>query len=256
MLTKAFARAFIPAVIGSPEIPARPEYTVCQPPAGGSWQTVCERIEIPRNGGIVIPPGGRVVTVYDPTGAIDPLTGQVKVIDVYIEVCASQWVPAPAGDPVCTTYPAQPYVPEVPDRPARWEISPVVGWDAGANSVITHDADCELKWTMNRVVGAYVGLTEAREEVPAYDRLTHAFYFHQRSGVPYFRITELGQARSHDTQYAPGDEFAVRRVGTFVTYWHNGTKVQDSPRPSTGEVSAGCALYASGDALPSAGAED
>ena len=250
MLRKDFQREFFPGTPGQAEVVAQPELTVCQPQGGGSWQVVCSRVEIPRNGGIVIPPGGRVVTVYDPNGELDPLTGQVKVIDVYLEVCVSQWVPEPnSGEPVCVTYPAIPYQPAVPAVPARYETRPVIGWDAGANSVVTHAGDCEVVWTMGLVAGVYLGLTDDREAIASRARIAHGLFFFQRAGAPFFRIVEGGAARSGDIAYAPGDAFAVRRARGVVSYRHNGDALRTVEAAFTGTASVGCALYASGDSI-------
>lgn len=251
MLTRDFERVFEPGVPARDMVPPQPEMTVCQPPPEGSWVHSCERIDVPANSSEAIPPGGTMVVVYDPTGEIDPLTGQVRVIDAYIQVCSSRWVPAPnAGGPVCTTYPAVPYQPAVPYKPPRWSYHVALGWDAGANSVQSYLGDCEAKWDMGKVVGVQVGLTIDRAAVPSTERLTHALFFHQRNSVPHFRIMEGGVSRSGDFPYAEGDEFAIRRAQGAVSYWHNGVEVQESGVASYGRVLVGTALYASGDALP------
>lgn len=244
-LIKDYGREIIPGQPGSPGSPAQPERTVCSTPAApGYWTQTCKRVEI--GNGVAIPPGGELVVVYDPNGTIDPKTGQVKVIDSYIRVCTSTWVSTgPAGPVSCVTYPAQPAVPPQPARPSVVRHYQVLAWNAGANSVVTQEGDCVCTFTMKRVVGVVVGLTAQRENVTDYQRLTHALYFH--SGR--FNVMERGTVKSDAFAYANGDEFKIQRVRNEVTYIHNGKRVYTSRLPSSGEVSVGCALYASGDAI-------
>lgn len=253
MLTKNFERVFVPGIPGSPAVPARPAYTVCTNPPNGEWVWQCSTYYIPYQQGqgfsAKVPPGAIVTLVT----LSPPLPAGVPAAGVWWRVffCQSVWVPLPKPPaPVCTTYPAQPFVPAVPHVPARVDVNPIIGWNAGANSVVAHDGDCEAKWTMGTVVGAYIGLTDERDEVPGVDRLTHALYFYQRTGHPCYRVVESGQARSTEFAYAPGDEFAIRRVREVVSYWRNDEKLQDSLTASIGEVSVGCSLYVSGDAVP------
>lgn len=247
MLTKVFQRTYIPAVPAQPEVPYRPAFTVCQQtPAPGHWETVCTRMEIPANGSIKIPPGGELITVFDPSGAIDPLTGQVKVVDVYILVCSSKWVvDGPPGPTVCTSYPEQPHVPATPDVPARVEVSALIGWDAGANSVVSHSGDCVCTFNMDRVVGAVCGFTTDLDAVADTERLTHALYFNRNR----FQVIESGVARTSEAGYAPGDEFQILRSGGNVSYFHEGALVYMSRRASVGEIHVGGSLYASGDTI-------
>lgn len=247
MLTKDFQRTFVPAVPAQPEVPYRAAYTVCQqPPAPGRWEQKCTRIEIPAHGGVQIPPGGELVVVYDPSGAIDPTTGQVKVIDSYIRVCTAVWVASgPPGAVVCTTYPEQPHVPASPGQPSRMETSAHLGWSAGANSEQAHAEDCVCTFTMARVVGVVVGLTQNLDNVIDYGRLSHAMYFHGGS----FNVMEGGAVKSQGRAYSAGDEFKIRRAKGEVTYLHNGQRVYTSRSKSHGMVNVGCALYASGDGI-------
>lgn len=259
MLTKDFQREFIPGRPGRPEVPAQPETTVCYDPPQGEWVRREEVVYYPLNldiwrfgfPGSAAGPFGPIRLRHAYYNRALRMWLYETALVWYVIIPYYEWVPySNPGDPICTTYPAVEYQPAVPTVPARWETKPRVGWDAGANSVQTHSGDCEAKWTMGMVVGAYIGLTDDRENVTSPERLTHAFYFHQRAGVPQFRVVESGSARSSDRPYTPGDEFAIRRVRGGVSYWYNGEKLQDSSETSEGEVSVGCAIYMSGDVLP------
>jgi hypothetical protein len=258
VLTKDFQRVFIPGRPGSPEVPGRPETTVCYDPPQGEWvqkvSTVyfdpseSTRMQLP---GSVSGPFGPVVLTADYYNPYTGTTYRAGTSAMYVLVTYSEWVPFDnPGDPICTTYPAVEYQPAVPAVPARWETRPNIGWDAGANSVQVIEGDCELAWTMEMVVGAYVGLTEEREAVPDPERIAHGFMFHQRAGVPYFRVVEYGEARSNDVRYYPGDEFVVRRARDTVSYLHAGDVIHSSTAHFDGPASAACSLYASGDVVP------
>lgn len=258
MLTKNFERTYTPGTPGRPEVPARPEYTVCQQPPQGEWvfrttfvyflPNEVSRISIP---GSVTGPYGPITLAVDYYNPYTRRWYTQNTVVMYLAVGRTEWAPFPnPGAPVCTTYPAQPYVPAVPPVAPRWDTAPTVGWDAGANSVVSVGGDCIATWTMGKVVGVYVGLTSDLGDVTRADRLSHAVYFHQRSGAPYFRVVEGGVARSNDLAYALGDEFSIRRARGVVSYWRNGVRLQDSMEESFGEVNVGSALYMSGDLIP------
>lgn len=247
MLTKDFQRTLVPGVESTPEVPYRAQFTVCQQePAPGHWEKKCSRIEIPVNGGVLIPPGGEIVVVRHPNGAIDPVTGEVKVVDMYIRVCTTAWVvDGPPGATYCTTYPEQQYVPAVSGRPARVETSVLLGWNAGANSVASHDGDCVCSFDMDHPTGAMCGFTADLEDVSLPARLTHALYFHGGK----FQVVESGKAKTPDTNYARGDQFKIQRASGEVTYLHGSRRVYTSRVASVGAIHVGAALYASSDAI-------
>lgn len=238
MLSKDFHREVIPGVPGTPGVAGG--WYCHTPGGGGQWGYQCtSRTEILQaNTGIAIPPGSTVT--YD--------VNEDGEVVATITTCYSSWIPDPdPPEPVCQYI--EPVDP-VAAVPSRVLVEPVVGWDAGANSVTTIAGDCEVVWTMELVAGAYVGLTEDREAVPAPDRIAHGFMFHQRAGVCFFRVVEYGVARSGDIQYFPGDEFAVRRARGFVYYRHNDEELRATEAQFDGEASVASALYASGDRVP------
>lgn len=241
MLTKDYRRTPIPPVPGSPEIPARAAYTVCQQkPAPGRWVETCVRWDppVPAGGGaVLIPPGAQLITYGSP---------ELGTYGWYFLVCTSKWVTTgKPGPTVCTSYPAQPYVPAVPPSPARVEMTPYLEWNAGANSVDSQPGACACTFTMGRVGGVVIGLTASLEDVAPVDRLTHALYFHGGR----YQVLESGSAKTSDATYAPGDEFQIRRYGGKVTYLHGGRQVYESRVASTGDIHVGTAMYLSGDSI-------
>ncbi len=251
MLTKDFQRSYHPAVAGTPEIPFRPAYTTCtQAAAPGHWETKCSRIDVPADGGIRIPPNGQLVVVRDPSGAIDPVTGEVKVIDAYIRVCTTVWLnDGPSGPSICTTFPEQAFVPARPGTPGRVETVASLGWDSGANSVQAEEGDCVCTFNMVRVVGAVCGFTAELEDVTDLSRYSHALYFHGGK----FQVMENGRARTADKPYLPGDEFKIQRATGVVTYLHAGRPVYISHLASEGAINVGGSLFASSDTIGGVG---
>lgn len=237
MLTKNFNLVFTP---GTPEQQEVAGGVFCYAqPESGYWATQCSQIELPLNTGVFVPAGATPVFVYDAAG---------NLIRVYCIVCVSTWVSTgPSGPPTCVTIEPQPYRPAVRSR-VEWV--PTAGWDAGANSVQARDGDCEVRLTMGLVTGVYVGLTDDLAEVEDLDRYAHAFYFHQHSSVPLFRVIDRTSSRSHDIEYTAGDEFRIRRMGALVTYWHNDTLLYTSDDPIEGSIRVGSTLYLSGDMIP------
>lgn len=142
-------------------------------------------------------------------------------------------------------------VEEVTAVPARIEVTPVFGWEAGANSVDMLDGDVRVASDMDMVIGAIWGFTQDREGNPAKERITHGFYFSQSNNQPRYQVMESGRALTQPAAYAAlSDLFEVRRIGSAVTYLVNNVRVFSSRAPLVGELSVGSALYASGDGVP------
>ena len=246
-LSKVYGRVYVPAVAGRAAVPAVPARTVCTPkPAPGEWRYTCTRQELPDDwSAILIPPGGRLVIVYDPNGTIDPITGQVRVIDMYLEVCTSRWVTTgEPGPPVCVTYPAQPALPEIVAQPARVETVPLREWNAGADSVAIEDGDCVVTFVMQVVSGVVVGLEEVSVDPPlGIERAPFGLYFAGQQ----FQVIESGETRTVPRGFTPGDEFQILRFGSRILYRHNGQLVYESKNTSAEPLRVCSSLYASGD---------
>lgn len=154
----------------------------------------------------------------------------------------------------CVTVPGTPAIPAIPG--VRTDEADY-GWNSGANSVTEVTGDAELRFNQPLTTGAVIGLVASRDGVGAHDRMTHAFYFHQtQAGRGVCQVMERGVLLTGPVAHTPGDLWAIRRVGGTVTYLHNGSVVYRSRVPSVGTAVAGCALYASGDAVPTAGVGD
>lgn len=153
----------------------------------------------------------------------------------------------PSDDPTQECYQV-PAVPGQPEIPARTDIIPTFAWDSGANSVDTVVGDASLRFTMRKVVGVVLGLTTDRDAVLDYARMTHAFFFNQTpAGAMRAQVMEAGVLKGQKIAYTNTTNFEIRRVGEIVTYRIDGELFYASRMPSSGELTAGVALYGTGD---------
>lgn len=241
MLRKVTLPHFVPGIVGRPAVAPTPARRVCSStPARGHYVTTCETVCIP----IVTGGNSGDISVGGTVGPrVEYLCG--------IPVCRSKWVQtAPAGPIVCVDYPATPGSPGVPSVPPRTEYVPSFEWDAGANSIEEFAGSCRVKFTMRKVLGAVIGLTNTRESPAQRERLSHAFYLTQTGGGdPIAQIMESGRVRGVAFPYTPETEFEIRRIGPEVVYLVDGEVVRTSAVPFVGTAVVGAAIYASEDAV-------
>lgn len=157
-----------------------------------------------------------------------------------------------AGCLVCPEQSAQAYV------PARIEHQPVLGWNAGANSVDVHDGDLHVVFDQPLdVVGVVIGLKTSRARVTVPSLIEHGWYFQKSAGVNLCQPIEQGKVLGGPiTGRLANDTFEIRRVNGQVTYLRNGAFVALSPTRSSGPKLVNACLYASGDMAPSGGGTD
>ena len=225
MLRKPFITRFVPAVA---EVPYRAAHTQCGPvPPEGIWVQRCE--------GSWLPAG---------TNAGYP---------VYVFIiggpCRWEWVPySTPGAVACQHFPEQQHV---PGSSAYYAMDPDFGWTSGGNSIEEQAGDFVIRDEMGLVVGAAWGITVTRDEVPALERLTHAFLFGQDQGSnPLFAIIESTEVVAPNRPYNIGDRFEIRRIDSQVSYYRNDELVYRSSVLSVGPAMVGSSLYASGDQIP------
>lgn len=152
-------------------------------------------------------------------------------------------------DSGCVVCPA---LPAVADQPARVETKPVVGWNAGANSIAVLEGGLhvEIDNMPPNVAGAMLGLRSPRGQIYVPWLEEHAFYFFSTGGVDFVQVMESGAAMlGSPIVRANGDSFDIRRFGGYVTYWVNGEKVYSSAVKSLGPKLVTGMLYASGDTI-------
>ena len=138
--------------------------------------------------------------------------------------------------------------------PARIERMPVVGWNAGANSIqIRDDSHLHTVFTMPPgTAGAVVGLkgSRARQTLPVL--VEHGWHFQSVGAANMAQVMEGGVTKTSLVARAADDQFEIRRIHGAVTYWKNGTLVYTSLVPSTGAKLVNACLYVSGDAVGAA----
>lgn len=148
----------------------------------------------------------------------------------------------------CYVVPAQS---AIPSAPSRVEILPWFEWNAGANSVASHEGDARVVFTMVPAVGVVLGFAPDRDDPTNMLRVTHGFSFTKSANDDArAQIIEAGVTKGGVHTYDDETEFQVRRVSGVVTYWIDGEMIYVSRTPSVGEIIVGTALYASGDAAP------
>lgn len=125
------------------------------------------------------------------------------------------------------------------------------GWNAGGNSILALDTDCETVFTPEITAAGAVGFAPSgRADVTKFENLTHAFYFDQAAGgFPQFAVIERGLRVWGPRRLTPTMEFKLARVSGIVTFSVDGVPVYQSPTYLPGEIIVGTALYRAGDGV-------
>lgn len=124
---------------------------------------------------------------------------------------------------------------------------PNLGWNAGARSRNVCFDDCQATFKVPvAITGVVVGLT-TQDLGQDFREIPHALFFTQVLGAATTYVYELGVQKASCGTYVATDLFAIRRVGTVVTYVKNGTLLYTSATPLTGPVFMDTSLYAAGD---------
>ena len=149
----------------------------------------------------------------------------------------------------CWTIPADPGQQYVPPRV---DMSANAGWNAGAHSVKRLEGDVSLRFHMRKPSGVVLGLVSDRADPTDRTRITHGFIFTTGAdALPRAQVYEAGKQLTSPVVYAEEETvFEVRRVGGQVNYYIDDEQVYSSRTPSSGEVSVGTSLYATGDEAP------
>lgn len=142
-----------------------------------------------------------------------------------------------------------PYVPAVPASPARIETTPRIGWDAGAQSAVSREGDCQLEFSIDPVVGTYVGLSEDSMDVTDISRFRYAFYLHQANYQNQYAVIVDGEQCTAPAPYTAETVFKIRRLGEKVEFRVD-DEVVHTDDASLDPLYAATTVYASGDAVP------
>lgn len=144
--------------------------------------------------------------------------------------------------------------PEVEAEPAASPIAivdPLLGWNAGANSIAVLDGDVRVTDALEAIpVGIVVGFKGHRNGVTAPELIDHGLYFYGLDGRCYIEVMESGRRVGAPAEYTLGSLFEIRREAGKVSYWINQAKWLDSQKRSTGPVLVNACLFSGGDTLP------
>jgi hypothetical protein len=152
-----------------------------------------------------------------------------------------------AGCLVCPEQAAQDYLPPSIENRA------VVGWNAGANSLVMLDGDLRAKFDMPLgEIGTIIGLKGDRAKPTNPALIEHGWYFQKGGSTDLVQPIERGVTIGSPITGRTADTvFEIRRIQGLVSYWKDGVKVYTSALPSAGVKVVNCCLYASGDTVPS-----
>jgi hypothetical protein len=146
---------------------------------------------------------------------------------------------------ICPEQDASPYVPAVIRQ------VPVLGWNAGANSITQLAGDLHCVFSMPLGTTAVViGLKSTRQRQTLPDLIENGWYFQSLAGTDMAQVVERGQVKTALSERVLNDTFEIRRSGGNVSYLKNGNVVYRSAVPSDGTMVVNTCMYASGDAVP------
>lgn len=149
--------------------------------------------------------------------------------------------------PVCTTYPA---TPRIYGNPEYISYSPIIGWNAGANSIKIQSGDCYCSWQVNNeVVGAVMGFSPPSRPSYRYADLTHALIVISVNGAKAVQVMESGRYKTAVAPLSNGSTLRIQRLRDDVEYLINGVVIYTSDVLSMGTIRAGAVLYSSGDKI-------
>lgn len=190
---------------------------------------------------------GYVITGYGPWREVNcRVTGYVLSYDTFIPLYTCDLVRDPIYSYQCTYIP---YVPAAPASPARVETTPRIGWDAGAQSAVSRVGDCQLEFSIDPVVGTYVGLSADSADVTDTSRFRYAFYLHQANYQNQYAVIVDGEQCTAPAPYTAETVFKIRRLGEKVEFRVDDDVVH-TDAASTDPLYAATTIYASGDAVP------
>lgn len=149
------------------------------------------------------------------------------------------------GGNTCVVLPG---VAAVPAVPATRVENPTYAWDSGANSEQALQGDVALQFSgAQALVGAVVGLTDKRADVPSPSRIAHGWYLHTNGITPVAQAYEGGKVVSREEPYTPETVFRVERRGANIAYLFGGKVIRRATSTLHNEVSVGASLFGAND---------
>lgn len=134
--------------------------------------------------------------------------------------------------------------------PAYVMQSPVIGWNAGANSVAVRSGDMHVFNFTVRLSGAVVvGFKERRTNQLTPELIEHGLLFQLVGGLRYVRVVEFGVTKTEFVLFDESEVFEIRRRNSVVSYFKNHRLFYSSDRLSNGTRLVNACLYVSGDTV-------
>lgn len=151
----------------------------------------------------------------------------------------------------CVVCQDQPFIPYVP---AHATITPLIGWNAGANSVEAKRYSGGVIGTWNAPVGTagtVVGLAAVpRLDVTDVQSITHGIYAFTVGGATLAQAVMAGVPKGSARQITSGDDIlSVRRYGGIVTMMLNDYELFSVADSFNGFTMLACTMFASGDII-------
>jgi hypothetical protein len=142
-----------------------------------------------------------------------------------------------------------PAIPATPSQSAQVIAANVLGWTAGANSVVALDGDVRVVFSATPpTLGVIIGFKRERAFVTSPTRVLFGFYLTVVSGLPFYSVRESGVQRvSNARWFDDSDVFEVNRTNGVVNYLFNGARVYSSETRLDGPVLVNACLYGGGD---------
>lgn len=127
---------------------------------------------------------------------------------------------------------------------------PVIGWNAGANSIDLLDGDVHTVFDIpTPCAGIVLGFKQSRAFQTRPELIQHGFWFTPIGGRLFGYVTEMGARKTPAVARNHTDTFEIRRRGGVVSYFVNDVLLYTSLARSTGPVLVNACLYATGDAI-------
>jgi hypothetical protein len=150
----------------------------------------------------------------------------------------------------CVVCPARDAIQAEPLRDVR---EPLMGWNAGANSVAMFDGALRVRFDMPvGNVGVIIGLRSGRDAEDVPSLIEHGLYFYLDGSHEMVQLVERGIPVAPPIPRRELDTFEIQRAWGRIKYLRNDASWFDSQMPSAGPKLINCCLYATGDQAPGA----
>lgn len=140
--------------------------------------------------------------------------------------------------------------PQIDPIPSSIIEHPVLGWNAGANSIIELDGDLHVVFYVpDQCAGIVLGFKQSRSFQVQPELITHGFWLSPVSGRLHGYVVERGVRKTPATLRQATDKFEIQRRAGTISYFVNDTRIYTSAQQLFGPVLVNACLYATGDTI-------